>query len=144
MHIWRISNYADLSGRGGLHKAGRWNRKGTPIVYCSDHPSTALLEVLVHFDRDELPENYQLIKIEINTNLVREAVDLPTKWQSSEDQSRAYWQRFVDTAEFPALIVPSIIMPHVFNILINPEHEKISEVKIIEKLKKPIDPRFLS
>jgi RES domain-containing protein len=54
MRIWRISNFADLSGRGGMLIDGRWNRRGTPIVYCTDHPSTALLEILVHATRETM------------------------------------------------------------------------------------------
>lgn len=63
MHLWRISKYADLTGRGGVLLEGRWHRKGIPVVYCSDHPSTSLLEVLVHFEPDQIPPSFQLIKI---------------------------------------------------------------------------------
>ena len=63
MHLWRISKYADLTGRGGVLLEGRWHRKGVPVVYCSDHPSTSLLEVLVHFEPDQIPPSFQLIKI---------------------------------------------------------------------------------
>ena len=51
MELWRISNYADLSGIGGLKAAGRWHSQGRRIVYLADHPSSALLEMLVHMDR---------------------------------------------------------------------------------------------
>ena len=63
MILWRISNYADLAGRGGLLAPGRWHDRGNPIVYCADHPSTALLEMLVHVDPDQLPDGFQLLKI---------------------------------------------------------------------------------
>jgi RES domain-containing protein len=52
MELWRISNYADLSGAGGLRAAGRWHSQGKRIVYLADHPSSALLEMLVHLDRE--------------------------------------------------------------------------------------------
>ena len=49
MELWRISNYADLSGAGdGLLAAGRWHTRGRRIVYLADHPASALLEMLVH------------------------------------------------------------------------------------------------
>jgi RES domain-containing protein len=48
VRIWRISIYGDLSGRGGLLSAGRWNPRGLPIVYAADHPATAMLETLAH------------------------------------------------------------------------------------------------
>ena len=63
MKVWRISNHGDLSGRGGLRAAGRWHCAGRPIVYLAEHPASALLEVLVHFDIGDvsaLPVAYQL------------------------------------------------------------------------------------
>jgi len=48
MELWRISNYADLSGGGGLQAAGRWHTRGKRIVYLADHPASAVLEMLVH------------------------------------------------------------------------------------------------
>lgn len=64
MNLWRISKFADLSGRGGLLADGRWHRKGIPVVYCCDHPSTALLEILVHMNRWRIPPSFQLLRIE--------------------------------------------------------------------------------
>lgn len=69
MNLWRISKYADLSGRGGLLAEGRWHQKGIPVVYCCDHPSTALLEVLVHMNRSRIPPSFQLLRIECQDNL---------------------------------------------------------------------------
>jgi RES domain-containing protein len=63
MELWRISNYADLSGIGGVRAAGRWHSQGRRIVYLADHPSSALLEMLVHMDRDLIPSTYQLLRI---------------------------------------------------------------------------------
>jgi RES domain-containing protein len=59
MDLWRILNYADLSGLGGLRAAGRWHSQGRRIVYLADHPSSALLEMLVHLDRSLIPSTYQ-------------------------------------------------------------------------------------
>ena len=48
--LWRVSNYATLDGAGGLYVSGRWHTKGHPLIYCSEDPSTALLETLVHIE----------------------------------------------------------------------------------------------
>ncbi|AVT78400.1 hypothetical protein RPPS3_43380 [Rhodopseudomonas palustris] len=58
MELWRISNYADLTGTGGLRASGRWHSRGRRIVYLADHPSSAVLEMLVHMDREFLPATY--------------------------------------------------------------------------------------
>lgn len=66
MNLWRISNYKDLKGLGGLKASGRWHNRGVPIVYLAETPALAMLEVLVHFDMtlDEIPKHYQLLEIE--------------------------------------------------------------------------------
>tara|TARA_R110002020_G_scaffold96186_17_gene230591 strand:+ start:861 stop:1484 length:624 start_codon:yes stop_codon:yes gene_type:complete len=69
MNLWRISKYADLSGRGGLVVDGRWHRKGIPVVYSCDHPSTALLEILVHVDKSRIPPDFQLLRLECPDDL---------------------------------------------------------------------------
>ena len=63
VRVWRISNYDDLNGLGGLRAGGRWHSRGRQIVYCSEHPAAALLEILVHLDIDLMPEHFQLIEI---------------------------------------------------------------------------------
>jgi RES domain-containing protein len=65
MFLWRISRFSDLTGKGGEVVSGRWHEKGNPIVYCADHPSTALLEMIVHVNPANIPETYQLLKIEL-------------------------------------------------------------------------------
>ena len=45
MRLWRISDFADLAGEGGLLVSGRWHSRGRRIVYLSDHPATALIEI---------------------------------------------------------------------------------------------------
>ncbi|HXH47142.1 MAG TPA: RES family NAD+ phosphorylase [Bradyrhizobium sp.] len=52
MRIWRISNFDDLSGIGGLKTDGRWHDRGRHVVYAADHPASALLEVMVHLEID--------------------------------------------------------------------------------------------
>ena len=62
MELWRISNYADLSGVGGCRRPVDGTR-GKRIVYLADHPASALLEMLVHIDRDLIPATYRLLRI---------------------------------------------------------------------------------
>jgi RES domain-containing protein len=46
--LWRISNFVDLSGEGGLGASGRWHTEGRLVVYLADCPAGALLERIVH------------------------------------------------------------------------------------------------
>jgi RES domain-containing protein len=91
MELWRISNYVDLSGSGGLRAAGRWRSQGRRIVYLADHPSSALLEMLVHMDRDLIPPTYQLLRIALPAAIAIETVrldDLSVNWRTETAASR--------------------------------------------------------
>lgn len=141
MILWRISNYADLSGRGGMLASGRWHSQGAPIVYCCDHPSTALLEMLVHVDLEDLPTHFQLLKIncpgDIGIQLV-EPMDM-----GNEDLARETGDRWLSRGEHCLLKVPSVILPAAGNILVNPRHADTAKLTIETMLRYPFDSRLL-
>jgi RES domain-containing protein len=112
MDLWRISNYGDLSGVGGLRASGRWHSQGRRIVYLADHPSSALLEMLVHMDRDLIPPSYQLLRIRVPPDVKIEAVsagDLAGNWRADTMASRETGDRWLDRSASALLQVPSAI-----------------------------------
>lgn len=143
MRIWRVSNHADLSGRGGLLVDGRWHRRGVPIVYCADHPSTALLEILVHMARDTIPDTYQLVEIEVPDELTMRDIPPPPEWTTDRDASRQFGMAFLGEGREALMRVPSVVMPKAFNILVNPRHEGASRIAIVEIYRCPFDSRLL-
>ena len=142
MKAWRISNYADLSGVGGRYSAGRWNQLGQLIVYCADHPALALLEILVHVDAADLPENYQLLEISIPDESIAEPAELPLDWASDFAVSRNAFENFCLAVDAPVLKVPSAIVPHCSNLLINPAHPKAGAITILSALRQPFYARY--
>ena len=143
MRAWRISDFADLSGRGGELASARWNHRGDAIIYTAEHPALAMLEILVNLDSSELPDAYQLIEINIPDVLVIHTSDLPERWRDDEQLTRDLWRGFRTQAISPVLRVPSIIMPHCFNLLINPAHPQTGEIKILSAQMHALDSRFL-
>ncbi|MBT1510975.1 RES family NAD+ phosphorylase [Bradyrhizobium sp. SRL28] len=146
MELWRISNYADLSGIGGLRAAGRWHSQGRRIVYLADHPSSALLEMLVHMDRDLMPATYQLLRIVVPADIAVETIDidLPADWRSQVLTSREIGDRWLDRATNALLRVPSAISAKGNNYLLNPEHPDAAKIAVAEIIKAPFDPRLLA
>src|ERR1700744_567143 len=123
MELWRISNYADLSGIGGLRAAGRWHSQGRRVVYLADHPSSALLEMLVHMDRDLIPATYQLLRVSIPDEIAIDvASGLPRDWRSQTMISREIGDRWLDRSATALLRVPSAISEKSANYLLNPSH----------------------
>jgi RES domain-containing protein len=148
MRVWRISNYADLRGLGGIRAGGRWHSPGQPIVYAADHPAAALLEKLVHFEFEstqDLPRTYQLLEIEIPRSLKTSSAgpkELGTDWHAEESRTRAIGDRWLRAAQTSVLVVPSAITPHALNYIINPRHRDFDKIKIVSAARYPFDVRL--
>src|SRR4051794_21236308 len=109
MELWRISNYADLSGTGGVRAGGRWHTRGRRIVYLADHPANALLEMLVHMDRDLLPVTYRLLRVTVPETIAIEAVGTDTlaaDWQNQPAATRDMGDQWLDRSSSALLQVP--------------------------------------
>lgn len=143
MRVWRISNFVDLSGRGGLIGPGRWHSLGTPIVYCADHPSTALLEILVHATRQTVPDFYQLIEIDIPNDIRLQSAVLQEGWETDLSFTQRTGTDFVLANREAILAVPSVIMPKARNYLLNPGHADAARIAVVNIYRYPFDSRLL-
>lgn len=146
MKLWRISNYSDLSGIGGLKAGGRWHSQGRRIVYLADHPSSALLEMLVYMDRDLIPPSYQLLSIDLPPAATIEAIgvdELPADWQNKTMITREIGDRWLDRSTSVWLQVPSAISPKGLNFLFNPTHPDAAKIVVAEIIRAPFDSRLL-
>jgi RES domain-containing protein len=146
--LWRVSNYASLEGTGGLYVSGRWHTKGHPVVYCSEDPSTALLETLVHIeiDSEDRPENFQVLKIESSQEVSIEPVDvekLGSEWRSDLARTRGAGDEWLQSVRSLLLEVPSVLVPERRNYLINPVHADMKKLRISARYTHPFDQRLL-
>jgi RES domain-containing protein len=145
--LWRISNHVSLAGDGGMRASGRWHTRGRRVVYCSESPAAALLEILVHFEIDvrDLPTRYRLLKLYTLDNLdVEVPADLPADWLERTDLTRATGDRWLQTGRSPLLRVPSAVVPETFNVLLNPGHQQAGQVAVVQMSEHVIDPRLLA
>jgi RES domain-containing protein len=146
MELWRISNYTDLSGLGGMRAAGRWHSRGRRIVYLADHPASALLEMLVHVDRDLLPATYRLLRLIVPDALAMEQVTpdgLPSDWRDQPAMTREMGDEWLDRSSSALPKVPSAIVPRGRNFHLNPAHLDAPQVAIVEIIQAPFDQRLL-
>jgi RES domain-containing protein len=146
MELWRISSYIDLSGTGGLNAAARWHSQGRRIVYLADHPSSALLEMLVHMDRDLVPATYQLLRIVIPADIAIERIgggELSADWRTETMASRQVGDRRLDRSSSALLQVPSAITQQGHNFLLNPAHPDAAKIAVAEIVHAPFDPRLI-
>ena len=147
MFLWRISNHVSLGGDGALRTPGRWHSRGRRIVYCTQNPAAALLEILVHFEIDiqDLPVRYRLLKIEAPDDVQVERVSieqLPSDWPERTEITRALGDTWLARDSAALLIVPSAIVPETFNVLLNPAHTDAKRIVIVETGDHAIDRRL--
>ena len=119
--------------------SARWHTKGPPIVYTAEHPALALLEILVHVDRSELPTHYQWLTIELPDD---GAMDLGRDPGDDVAASRELGDKWLAAKSSLALRVPSVVAPHSFNYLINPAHPRIGAARVLRAEHWPVDGRL--
>jgi RES domain-containing protein len=139
MTVYRLSKQAyinDLSGGGAELNGGRWNSKGTAVVYTSSSRALAVLEVAVHTPLGLIPSDYFMATIELPdvSEIFKPGIDeLPDKWNSNPliKATQQIGDIFVKTNKYLAMQVPSATVAGDFNYLINPLHPDFKSVKII-------------
>jgi RES domain-containing protein len=133
--LWRISAFPDLTGRGGLYASGRWHRVGQPVVYLAESPAGAMLEVLVHLevDPEDLPDNLRLMRIEAADTICEQASEpaLPEDWRDRQDMTQQSGTAWLTRGDSALMRVPSAIMPHTHNWLLNPLHPQAETLSLI-------------
>ncbi|MCC6586587.1 MAG: RES family NAD+ phosphorylase [Bryobacterales bacterium] len=127
MTVWRISNHRTLDGVGGYRASGRWHTRGRPVVYCAPNPATALVEVLVHLEVDveDPPANFHYLEIDVPDSISREPVstgDLGPGWRLDLERTRKAGDQWLAAGRTALLIVPSVLVPATWNLLLNPLH----------------------
>lgn len=144
--LWRISNFADLDGWGGVKFASRWTSLGKRVVYMAESPPGALLEVLVHLqlESDEIPDDYQLLEVEAPAQLpICELMPNPRQgWRDRIAYSQRLGDAWLAARETPLARVPSAIVPRTFNLLLNPLHPEAKRLKVVSVIRERFDTRL--
>jgi RES domain-containing protein len=123
--------YPIFDATGSTLSPGRWNTSACPVIYTSEHYSTAMLEKLVH-GSGHVPPNQHYVEITIPNGVSYEVLNtasLPDWALATATSSKAYgndWQR---QRRSLLLIVPSVVAGVDRNILINPEHPQFGQAK---------------
>lgn len=135
MVVWRLTlkKHAAPDGEGARRYGGRWNKPGTPVVYTSGTLSLAALEYLVHVDSDILPDSLVSVRATIPDSLAIETIhasDLPSDWKDkiipvALQERGTSW---ANHAKSPVLKVPSVVIEHEWNYVLNPLHPDFHQI----------------
>jgi RES domain-containing protein len=137
--LWRIVKAkhaaSAFDGEGARRYGGRWNPRGTPVVYLGGTLSLAALETFVHLAPEDarlalvaievvVPDSVKIIELATKT--------LPPDWRNEPPPhaTQAIGLDWVKRNETALLRVPSIIVPREFNYLLNPHHPAFAKLKV--------------
>jgi len=154
--VWRIAadtkDYSadDLTGKGAEITGGRWNQKGTAMLYTATSRALACLETFVHLNSGGLPLNRYLVAIEIEDDIwnaarVETTATLPVGWDAepasltSVDLGTAWAKASTSLL----LLVPSVIVPDEPNVLVNTRHPDAAKITARKVRKWLYDPRMV-
>jgi RES domain-containing protein len=116
-----------FSGEGAKLYGGRWNQRGTTVVYVSDSLALAALELFVHLGRARSGLAFVAFRVEIPDEVRIEALssdELPSNWRSEPppDTTRQIGTDWAAAGSTVVLRVPSVLVPVENNYLANPQH----------------------
>ncbi|MBN1103565.1 MAG: RES family NAD+ phosphorylase [Deltaproteobacteria bacterium] len=151
MRVYRIAkadHIADLSGTGARLYGGRWNHRGTAMVYSSENRALATLEYLVHVSLPFAPADLSMATLEIPDEVAPEEIlpsSLARDWRVHPANPRladlgTAWAR---SRRGLLLRVPSAVVEREYNVLINPLHPDARRVVVVETRPWRLDERLL-
>ncbi|MDY0077213.1 MAG: RES family NAD+ phosphorylase [Bacteroidales bacterium] len=150
MKVYRITKRkqaADIQGTGAALYPGRWNKKGTPVLYTGESKEIALLETIVHIPPMLIPD-LDILTIEIPDDSITEiiATNLPPNWfkYPAPEILSEIGESWISEGKTLALKVPSCIITSSFNYILNCNHKDFNRIKIFDHSEFLFDPRLKS
>jgi RES domain-containing protein len=140
VHVYRIAKTPyihDLTGMGARLYGGRWNHKGVGIVYTAESRALATVEYLVHVPLSLIPRDLSMATLHIPdwiTSKTIALVNLPANWRDypAPPVLADLGTEWALSRETLLLRVPSAVVEHEWNILINPLHPDMPHVTIAQ------------
>ncbi|MGB7547092.1 MAG: RES family NAD+ phosphorylase [Terracidiphilus sp.] len=138
MRIWRIcrERFAAeaFSGLGARRFGGRWNSPGVPMVYASSSLALAAMELFVHLEPNQQPDDLVAIAARLPEGEPArrlEPGELPEGWWTDDFAPlRALGDRWIREKSSLAIEVPSAALRMEWNVLVNPTHPAIAEIRV--------------
>ncbi len=150
MKVWRFHReiYGPLDTTGSLAYGGRWNPKGTPVLYTSHTFAGGLLELLAHSTVPRRPPRNHvacLIDIPDTAGVTALQPPFPAGWDHPDDYSVSLElvRAWLEAGTELCLEVPSVPgSPVERNIVIDARHPMFQQLAPIEKIGPVYDPRI--
>ncbi len=96
------------------------------MVYTAQSLSLSALEILVRLKQTNDIQPFYAYSAEVPDPLILKPDSYPTRWKSRTAVSRAFGDAWLKAKSTPALLVPTVITPGEWNVLIDPLHSQFS------------------
>lgn len=148
MLVWRLTkpdHAPGLDGEGARLWGGQWNSPGVPMVYCASSLALAALEVLVH-----LPPAMR--RAGALPGLVAVGLDVPGDQIGQLDDSpapvnlnvcRLQGNQWIANRSGLGLSVHSAVITREKNVLLNPAHPAMADVRLVVQEPFEFDDRLI-
>lgn len=155
MRVWRIydpdaayallPHFDPLDGQGAALYPGRWNKVGVRMVYTSQSPELAMLELLTKLNPSAFGVRIA-VEIEVPDDArVQDAVPamLGHLLRGETGDTQAYGSDWTAKGRNLVLKVPSAVLPVSSNYLINPLHSQAKQLRVVRQVEVGMDLRIV-
>lgn len=148
---WRLAKTRFVNqafdGEGAYLFGGRWNSRGTRMVYTAQSIALAVLEILAHIKEVGVLSAYSQCAAHFDESLVAalDVSDLPTNWRDypAPRELQLIGDDWITGRSSLVLKVPSVLVTSESNYLINPLHPDFASMKVGKPEPFDFDPRLL-
>ena len=148
---WRIVQAKYLKsafdGEGAGRYPGRWNHRGTPMVYTAGSLSLAAMEMLVNIDAEQVLNAYVSVPVTFDEEICKRINprQLPANWAQYPipQETRGIGTTWAQSKTSAVLAVPSAVVQVETNFLLNPLHPDFSKIGIGRAEAFAYDPRVI-
>ena len=135
-----------LSVEGSRLFGGRWNPKGTGVLYATSTPELGLIETLAHAPAiryEELP-TYWVFSLDVPNDIhYYKREELPDYWQDDTYERTQTWLNdWLSAPDRLAVAVPSVLVPLSYNVILHPAHTLFGQIWVVAQEIQPLDRRL--
>jgi len=145
--VYRIctAKHPANDGEGSRINGGRWNHKGTAVIYCAETVSLCALEVLAN--SAHLPAGMVSIEAAVPDSTSILAIkdsDLPPDWDApmAPTSTKDIGTKWTRSGVSVVLSVPSVVVQQERNFILNPKHPDFSKITFSAPKPFVFDPRL--
>ncbi|MEX0299925.1 MAG: RES family NAD+ phosphorylase [Kordiimonas sp.] len=129
-----------FDGTGAYMYGARWTPAGTKVIYCGSSLALCSMEVLVHLNTQQITNKFHYASGKIDARYgidlytPERLADLGCRWNISGEygEPQQIGRAWFEAGEHLFMVVPSVLSPEDYAVVINQEHPAFDELNLDE------------